>query len=154
MLVEYIPAILKGELKPTPQPQDGASHAAKLSPVEMVINWNNSASEISRQIRALWSAPGASSNYRKQRVKFVPDEHLSSLAVVDSGEVVPALPHSQPGQILSCDKRGIIIKCGQGFLKINSLQFPGGRPLKAAEISNGRKLQVGEYFEGEDFKME
>lgn len=147
MLVEHLPAIIEGDLKPTPQAQEGVSHAAKLAPAEMVINWSNSASEISRQIRALWSAPGASSNYRKQRVKFVPDEKLSTLDGVDSCELVPVPTPPQPGQIISCDKRGIIIRCGQGFLNINSLQFPGGRPLKAAEISNGRKLKVGECFE-------
>lgn len=159
MLVQHLPAIIDGKLHPTPQPNEGVSHAAKLAPEEIVINFQNSAAEISRQIRALWSTPGAYSSYHQQRVRFVPDEKLAALDTFEAPAEEPpseapnprraVSKHARPeppGQILACDKHGIIISCGKGFLKINSLQFPGGRPLKAAEIANGRKLQVGDCF--------
>jgi methionyl-tRNA formyltransferase len=48
------------------------------------------------------------------------------------------------GEILSADKSGIIIACGQNALRISSLQLEGGRRLTAQEFLAGHGLKAGQ----------
>jgi methionyl-tRNA formyltransferase len=54
----------------------------------------------------------------------------------------------RPGEILSADKTGIVVGCGQNALRILELQREGGRRMSAAEFHAGHALKVGEKFEG------
>jgi methionyl-tRNA formyltransferase len=54
----------------------------------------------------------------------------------------------RPGKILSADKTGIVVGCGEGALRISELQREGGRRMNAAEFLAGHALKVGEKFEG------
>lgn len=51
------------------------------------------------------------------------------------------------GQVVRADKRGIVIKCGGGCVRITEAQFAGGKRLSAADIVNGRKISAGDIFE-------
>jgi len=52
-----------------------------------------------------------------------------------------------PGEVLSADKNGIIVACGEGAVKILRLQFAGGKPISAADAVNGRKIKVGDRLD-------
>jgi methionyl-tRNA formyltransferase len=52
-----------------------------------------------------------------------------------------------PGEILSADKNGIVVGCGQDALRILELQRESGRRLNAAEFLAGHPLKAGEMFE-------
>ena len=51
------------------------------------------------------------------------------------------------GQVLSVTKQGIVIRCGDGCVRVTGAQFAGGKRLSAADIVNGRKLSVGDILE-------
>ncbi|MGP8219951.1 MAG: methionyl-tRNA formyltransferase, partial [Limisphaerales bacterium] len=57
-------------------------------------------------------------------------------------------PHlgQKPGEILSADKTGIVVGCGQNALRILELQREGGRRLTAAEFLAGHSIKVGGSF--------
>ncbi len=50
------------------------------------------------------------------------------------------------GEILSADKTGIVVGCGQEALRILELQREGGRRLSAAEFLAGHPLKTGDNF--------
>ena len=52
----------------------------------------------------------------------------------------------QPGEVLRADKRGILVQAGEGCVRILSLQFDGGKPLRAADAVNGRKISQGDLL--------
>jgi methionyl-tRNA formyltransferase len=52
------------------------------------------------------------------------------------------------GEILSADKTGITVGCGEKALRILELQLEGGRRMNAAEFLAGHALNAGEKFEG------
>lgn len=51
------------------------------------------------------------------------------------------------GEVLSADKKGIVIACGSGAVNVGLVQFAGGRPLTAADVANGRKIKAGDVLE-------
>jgi methionyl-tRNA formyltransferase len=50
------------------------------------------------------------------------------------------------GEILSADKTGIVVGCGEHALRILELQREGGRRLPAVEFLAGHPMKVGENF--------
>ncbi len=53
----------------------------------------------------------------------------------------------RPGEVLSADRKGIVVACAEGAFGIVKAQFAGGRPLSAADIVNGRKIKAGDVLE-------
>jgi methionyl-tRNA formyltransferase len=52
----------------------------------------------------------------------------------------------RPGEILSADKNGIVVVCGENALRILELQREGGRRLNAGEFLAGYPLKAGANF--------
>ena len=51
------------------------------------------------------------------------------------------------GEVLSADKKGIVVRCADGAINILQAQFAGGRPLSAADLVNGRKIKAGDILD-------
>ncbi|HEX5094017.1 MAG TPA: methionyl-tRNA formyltransferase [Burkholderiales bacterium] len=133
MIVESLPAIASGQLRPSPQPADGVTYARKIAKPDLALDWRRSATEIERTIRALRPAPGATARMRGESVKVWRADVSDA-----SGEV---------GQVLAADDRGILVACGEGALRITELQRAGGRRLVAAEFLRGFAVNRGERLE-------
>ena len=52
----------------------------------------------------------------------------------------------EPGKILSLEKNGIIVACGQGALCLEVLQRPNAKALPAAQFVQGFALHPGDRF--------
>jgi methionyl-tRNA formyltransferase len=134
LLVETIPNYVAGKIQPRPQPVEGASYAAKIKKEDGRIDWDRPAPTIWNRIRAFTPWPGA--------FTFLPAQPASQLLKIWKAEVVE---HSGgAGEILSADKNGIAVGCGQGALRILELQREGGRRMTAAEFLAGHPLKPGE----------
>ncbi len=101
-------------------------YAAKLGREEAWIDWSQPAATIARKIRAFCSANVASSWLAGERIK------IWMAAATDAAHPSPA------GTIIAANKTGIEVACGSGRLLLTRLQLPGGKPLAAAAILNGR----------------
>ena len=53
-----------------------------------------------------------------------------------------------PGTILSADKMGIVVGCGQGAVRILEVQREGGKRLTAEQFLAGCHLKPGAKFPG------
>jgi methionyl-tRNA formyltransferase len=76
---------------PEPQPIAGATYASKIDKAEARIDWNKSADEIERQVRAFNPAPGAWFEANGERIKVLQagalrSNHGAAGEVVDDGE--------------------------------------------------------------------
>lgn len=109
-------------LRPVPQPEAGATRAARIDKSEAAIDWRRPAAEICRQIHALSPAPGAWVMIGDERVRLL--------------RARPAQGEGAPGRVLG----GFTVACGQGAIEITQAQRPGRRPMPAAEILNGLRL--------------
>jgi methionyl-tRNA formyltransferase len=147
LLLATIPDYVGGKIQPQPQPAEGVSHAPKIKKEDGRIDWSLPAQSIVNRLRAFTPWPGA--------FTFLPAEPKPQLlkiwkaeAVEKSGEPACRAETSErrPGTILSADKNGIMVACGQGTLRILELQREGGRRLSAAEFLAGHPLSAGEKF--------
>lgn len=114
-------------LEATPQPADGITYAAKISPTEAKIDWSQPAVQLERQIRAFAPVPGAWC--------LAPDGARLKLLAAD---VVKGL--GAPGTALDDQ---LTIACGDGALRLTLLQKAGKKPMAAEDFLRGQKFPAG-----------
>lgn len=130
-LLLVLKQVVQQQLDPIKQDNNKASYAHKLEKAEAHINWSQKAVDIERLIRAFNPWPVAFTHIGEQTLRIYKAE-----CIEQDGE---------PGMILAADKKGIIIACGHGALKLLQLQPAGSKPMDAAAFINGHadKLIVG-----------
>jgi methionyl-tRNA formyltransferase len=133
LLVETIPAYVAGKIQPQPQPVAGATYAAKIKKEDGRIDWHLTAEKIWNRLRAFTPWPGA--------YTFLQAEPKPQLLKIWRAEVVGK--SGQAGEILSADKTGIVVGCGQGALRILELQREGGKRLAAEAFLAGFPFAPG-----------
>ena len=130
-LLSTLNGLQAGSITPEVQDSSLACYAHKLEKQEGNIDWSLAAQQVDRQIRGLNPWPVAFTTLGDLTLRV----HNS---ILDQNTVVP--DSALPGEILSADKHGIIVACGnQQAVKVTQLQLPGGKALSAAEILNSRK---------------
>ena len=144
LLMETISDYVAAKIQPVPQPAAGASYAAKIKKEEGRIDWTRPAREVWNRLRAFTPWPGV--------FTFMPNPPPVGRASSRVGLIkiwkAEVVEHSGgAGEILSADKTGIVVGCGQGALRILELQREGGRRLPAAEFLAGHALRPGDKFE-------
>lgn len=130
-LIECLDDIAKGASKAKKQDNNLATYAQKLSKEEALINWQMSAEEIERCIRAFNPWP------MSYFCLTTPKGEIQSIKVWDA-EVVNDEINKDAGTILSVDKTGICVATGKGILRLISLQLPGKKAMNTADILNSR----------------
>lgn len=136
LLLEALPGLADGTLRPRSQPAEGATYARKLQKREAPIDWSRSAVEIERQVRALQPWPVAETTQPDARTGT--NERL----LVHAARVVPLRDAAgRPGCITetdgSHDEGYIRVQCGAGCLDLLTLQRPGGQRLPASSFTRG-----------------
>ncbi len=126
----------KGALPATPQDESLVTYAHKLEKSEAAIDWQKTAVEISRQVRAFNPFPVAQSLLKGQVCRIW-------MATEKSG--IMHDPKAKAGEIMSVHD-GVLVACGDGLLHITELQAPGGKRLNAQAFVQGHNLQVGDTF--------
>ena len=115
------------------QPLEGVTYAHKIEKAEALIDWQRSAAELDRHIRAFNPFPGAQALFKGQTIKL--------------WQAMPVAGSGKNGQILAVDRKQIIVACGKGALAIQELQKAGGKRLPVQQFLAGNPLQVGDCFD-------
>ncbi|MFO1514535.1 MAG: methionyl-tRNA formyltransferase [Verrucomicrobiota bacterium] len=133
LLVQTIPDYVAGKIQPRPQQHELATHVAKIKKEDGRIVWRQPARAIWNRIRAFTPWPGA--------FTFLPGQPQPLLLKIWQAELVSG--RGTAGEVLSADKHGVVIGCGEGSLRVTSLQREGGRRMNAAEFLAGHSLPPG-----------
>ena len=120
MIVEALPKLAAGRLQAVPQPEQGVTYAAKIGKEEARLDFTLPASILARKVRAFNPFPGANALVEGVAVKFWHAE--------------PVDGSGAPGQVLRADASGIVVACGEGALRLDQLQKPGGKRMAAPEF--------------------
>jgi methionyl-tRNA formyltransferase len=110
--------------------------ARNITRLDEKINWSKSATIVDQQIRGLYDEPIAYTTYNNINIKIYESEPTSESI------------NGNPGSILTLDKNGIRVICGQSTsIYITKLQFPGKRPVLVKNMINGNHpFKIGTKF--------
>jgi methionyl-tRNA formyltransferase len=128
-MVRVLGALERGTVKPTPQPADGVTYAAKLTNAETRIDWSKPARAVHDHIRGLSPFPGAWFEHAGVRVKVL-------RSALSDGQAAP-------GTALDDE---LTIACGDGAVRLLQVQRAGKQPMQATEFLRGNPVPKNSVF--------
>lgn len=131
MLRRNLDEILAGRI--IPSPQDGAlsTYAPMIRKEEGRIDWQRTAVELDRQIRAMTPWPGTYTHWQGEALKIL--RARPGAGLVSGGP---------PGRVVE-SRGGIFALTGGGSLLLEEVQLPGKQGMGAADFARGRPAFVG-----------
>lgn len=132
LMVEALSGIEAATLSPEPQPEDGVTYAEKLARGEGKLDWNRTAVDLERQVRALNPWPGVWFEYAGERIKVLAAQAMDVEAAAKDGVMVGA----------TVDDR-LSVACGQGVLRLERVCRAGKTPQDAADFVRGFPIPAG-----------
>lgn len=120
--------LMRAGMRPPPQrqPEEGVTYARKLDKAEARLDWSESATVLANRVRAFHPWPVAEAQVAGERLR------------IHAAVALPLAHRAAPGTVLVAGRDGIDIACGEGALRIRTLQREGGRAITAADYVNAR----------------
>jgi len=134
LLLEVLPEWLAGALQPSPQEESQATYSRLITSNEGQLDWQLTAVELWRQVRAFNPWPGCHSWWKGHRLKIHSATPLGDRAGGQAGKVV-ALGKSAPS--------GVGVVAGQGILGLRRVQLEGKREMSVDEFVRGQRDFIG-----------
>ena len=132
LIVEALNLMEKGEEKYIPQNESEATACKMLQKSDGVIDFSTSATQIKNFVRGMNPWPSA---YTKC---------ANGLLKVLKAEVVDAVGGEKAGEVVVSDhKNGLVVKCGQGYIKLITIQGENSKAMDAKAYLLGKKIPIG-----------
>lgn len=111
-----------GRIEEVPQQHELATYAAKIEKEEGHVQWSDPARVIYDKYRAFDPWPGV---------------YTSELKLV---ELARAEGRGRAGEILGIDDSGVVVACGEGALRVITVQKPGKPRVRAADLARSARM--------------
>jgi methionyl-tRNA formyltransferase len=118
------------DFKPEKQDESKVTYAGKISKQDAQLDWNKSAAELERQVRAFTPWPIAQLSWEGENWR------------VWQASCDEAQGMTQPGEVLSVSNEGITVATGDGVFVIEKWQRPGGKPVSVADYLNANPMTI------------
>ena len=142
LIVAAIDDLQKGCVTLTPQGEENVNVVRKITKEQAEIDFSKSAVEIVNLVRAMNPAPVAFTQLNDNKLNVWEAEKA-----VLTDEETAYMQTAKIGEILSDRaKRGLLVKCGDGAVKLVKVQPAGGKIMNGGDLINGRKAQKGQVF--------
>lgn len=144
LVVEAIEGLRAGTITPEVQDHEAATWAPMMAKKDGAIDWSLSARQVADHIRGFNPWPGAFAFHHREEdgQECVLKVHMAH--ATERPEDAPA--DAVPGEVLcaepSCD--ALVIACGEGAVRLTSVQAPCKRAMCARDFLNGYPLTVGD----------
>ncbi len=129
-LLATLDALANNQARPEVQNNELATYAGKINKEDALINWQDSAMNIDRQIRAFNPWPIA--------YTIIGEEILR----IHQGQIIEMECVQTPGTIISLDKKGMLVATGSDGLLVTKIQFSGAKAISVADWLNSGKTQL------------
>lgn len=130
-LPEVLKKYIKGEIAPVKQNDEQATYVGLIKKEDGRIDWNKSAQEIERLIRAMNIWPGAFAYIGEQSLKIIEAEN--NCLEINKYKIGEVFLHNNK----------LAVQCGKDSLVINKLQIEGKKETTAEEFLRGHKNFLG-----------
>jgi methionyl-tRNA formyltransferase len=137
LLLNTLPKWLSGEIKPIPQDETQATYTKILAREDGKIDWQKSAEEIDRKVRAFEKWPGTwcewSENGNKMRLKILKTKVL----------YLGRAKSETPGLVFLTEQKESAVNCNPGSLILEELQLEGKNKTSGKEFFRGHPKFIG-----------
>ncbi|OGT27266.1 MAG: methionyl-tRNA formyltransferase [Gammaproteobacteria bacterium RBG_16_66_13] len=130
LLLETLPGLQAGSIKPTPQQEEQATHAPLLRKSDGALDPTEPAERLARKVRAYHPWPGTFLNLDRSRLGVL------------SAHAAPALRDVPVGQVVQLE-RAPAVSTVQGYLVLDRVQPEGKKPMTGAAFLLGSRDFVG-----------
>ena len=137
LLLSTLRKAQEGALLPEKQDEGQASYAAKILKEDCLLHFEESAAALHNRIRGLCPVPLAFTTLKGKSLKI-----LKSRVIKEQGVF------GAPGQVLSLEKEGVYVACGQGILQIEGVKPEGKKAMSCADFIRGRGIAKGDLLGG------
>ena len=134
LCVQTISHIQDGTVTRTRQDETQATHVGMIKKQMGDIAWSMPAVQIERLIRGLSPWPSAFTAIDGKTLK------------IWKAAVLPGGDHTQAGQILTADKRQLIVQTGEGRLSLQEVQLEGKKRMTADAFLRGFQIEAGKQL--------
>ncbi len=133
LLAEALHMLEKGTAAVREQDHGAATYCRKIEKSDRFMDWNKSAEQLSREIRAFYPWPKSAAGWGGRMLMVT-----YALPVSDEDVGISGLPRPVPGTVLSLPHvQGIPVVCGEGVLLLKRLQLEAKRELDYIAFRNG-----------------
>ena len=134
LMAKGLDMLESGEYELVPQIEEEMTYYPMLKKENSNIDFSKSNREVFNFVRGMAEWPVAVTNVCGNIIKVYSATPVSYLAERDyfAGEVVCAT-----------SKLGLIVKCGEGFVRLNDIQPQNSKRMKDTDFLNGKKIPVG-----------
>jgi methionyl-tRNA formyltransferase len=133
VLKDTLIELKNGVLKRQPQDDSLSSHVPMITKEIGLIDWSKSAQQVHNLVRGTNPWPGAYTFLNESKMKV----WKTSIAVCNNQT------HSV-GEIVQVNDEGILVKCSDGYIMIQELQFDSSKRMKVSDYIRGHKIDTGE----------
>ena len=130
LMVRALAALSRGGLTFTPQPEEGVAYAHKIANEDACIDWSRPSGEVHDLVRGLSPFPGAYTTIDlgrgPERLKVLRTACAQGMGV--------------PGTVLD---EQLTVACGEGAIRLLSVQRAGSRAMDAGEFLRGVPVAPG-----------
>ena len=142
LLLKTLEELESGGIVPAPQDEALATWAPKIRKDESTISWEYTALEVHNRIRALNPQPGASVDFRGEKINLwrsLPSDGAKNVS---------------PGTLLGVTQNALRIACGGGTaIDILEMQRAGRKRTNGREFASGTRLKTGELISDCEFRI-
>jgi methionyl-tRNA formyltransferase len=132
-LVETLQGLQEGRLHPVPQDASQATHAPILRKEDGRVAWDRPASEVASRIRGFFPWPGAQASLQGRGLRIL--------------KARPEQGAGAAGTVLEVERRGVVVACGTGALRLLEVQPESRRAMDAYSFAAGARLRTGDRFD-------
>lgn len=129
LTVSTLEMIESNQIAPIPQPQECDSYAKLLTKQMGELDFTKEASELERLIRAFTPWPGTYTYIDGKMLKVL------KAKVIHCAE-------GEMGCVMSADKSGLCIKCGEDALLVSMVQLEGKKKMEVKDFLLGYKVDI------------
>lgn len=135
LLIETLRLAEKNALEPEKQNNDQSSYAPMMSKKVSLIDWTESARQISNKVRGFNPWPVAYTTYMDQTLKIYKSHFRDGNG---SGK--------DPGTVVEIAKDSFSVATGEGVLVVEEIQWGSGKRMPVAAFLLGHKLEKGQQL--------
>jgi methionyl-tRNA formyltransferase len=126
-LTKVLAKMEAGTILAEPQDEELVTYAEKLTKIEAVIDWTQSARSLELKVRGLNSWPVAQTLYQGNVLR------------IWQAEAIALETELEPG-IISINHKNMDVATGKGLLRLHEIQLPGGKRISAQAFLNAHDV--------------